>query len=96
MKTGIELITEERLEQKHGFTKESDKANNTNGQLILLTKYLLMDDNDAERDSLYEFFEANNFQMKFINKFNTKTKVERLAIAGALIAAQIDILNTEN
>lgn len=95
MKTGVELIAQERLEQieKHGFSMESDRINNTDEQLILLIQYLLMDDTDAEKDNLYEYFEGCNYDMKFINKFDTKTKTERLIIAGALIAAQIDILN---
>jgi len=92
MKTGIELIAQERSEQinKHGFTVESDKFNNGDHELILLIEYLLKDDSDAEKDNLKEYFEGCNYDMSYINKFDTKTRLERLTIAGALIAAEID------
>lgn len=95
MKTGIELIAHERLEQieKHGFTTETDKTDNNEGELNLLIKYLLLSDNDAEKDNLKEYFvESGCYNMSYIAKFDTKTIIEKLTIAGALIAAEIDRL----
>lgn len=92
MKTGIESIAQERAEQieKHGFTVQSDRIDNIGGELVLLIKYLLLDNNDAEKDNLREYFEGCSYNMSYIDKFDTKTKLERLVIAGALIAAEID------
>jgi len=49
MKTGIELITQERSEQinKHGFTTKRDMKYD-NGELIILVEFLIKNDDDAE------------------------------------------------
>ena len=94
MKTGIELIAIERAEQinKHGYTPESDKHDYEQHELILLVEYLLKDDNDAERDNIREYLIATCFPEWLLNKFDSKSKIQRLTVAGALIAAEIDRL----
>lgn len=94
MKTGIELITEERQKQidKHGFTAEhhalnSDKWYNDN-QMQFAVMYL-MDEDFIFND---EAFPLNWNKEWFLNLNNRDTK-ERLIIAGALIAAELDRLN---
>jgi len=85
-KTGIELIAEERQEQltKHGRTIERDIEENPMGELmqgaIACLKGL-----------------ENNFPISWDNNFTQnvvrKPIEQRLIIAGALIAAEIDRLN---
>lgn len=82
MKTGIELIAEERKEQieKHGW----DLTNNidyVNGELIKAALFAINPD---------QFEWPFYWQEKFRNKILAKTKIERLRIAGALIAAEMD------
>ena len=92
MKTGIELIAQERAEQieKHGYTLESDLKYKT-GELKLLAEYLMKGPDDAEADSLREWLTGNDrFTEAFISKLDSKKRVEKLTIAGAFIAAQID------
>jgi hypothetical protein len=84
MKTGIELIAEERKEQieKHGFTAEKD-AQYVNCEL--------------EQGALHAiepsmFRSPENWGSWFEEKMKGKDEVERLIVAGALIAAAIDRL----
>jgi uncharacterized protein with gpF-like domain len=84
--TGIQLIAKERKEQieKHGYTIEKDVLRNTDGQLIQAAIYALTE-NPA--DYIYD-----HSWDEVIDHFDGKTsKVEKLAIAGAFIAAQIDV-----
>lgn len=91
---GCTLIMKERREQiqKHGWTPEAD--NKYEGPFLkLLAMYLLLEDNDAEKDNLRNYLLAPEgwFVDKFVlDKFDSKTPKERLIIAGALIAAEID------
>lgn len=82
MDIGIELIAIERKEQieKHGFDAEHDRSNYC-GELQDAAIYLL-----TENTAVYPGTWRNNFRKKFMNKSN----IERLTIAGALIAAEID------
>ena len=85
MKTGIELIAIERQEQieKHGRTIHYDIENNTDSQLQLGAEALL--DNDFDKfPALWD--DAICYKML------EKSLKERLIIAGALIAAEIDRL----
>ena len=83
MKTGIELIAQERKEQieKHGRTVAYDIAENHSGRLtdaaygLIIHKYAFMPD---------------NWDREIVNKMLAKSYKDRLVIAGALIAAEID------
>ena len=88
MKTGIELITDERQKQinKHGKDAKHDSLHNNFRQLndaaiMLLDGYHSQDEENSEPfqwdpESWYEL--------------STKDRKDRLIIAGALIAAEID------
>ncbi len=89
--TGIELIAKERKEQieKHGRTILSDIRNNSKSQLIIAAINLI--DVRHSRKARIE----NRPKSWFIplwSKMCSKTPKERLIIAGALIAAEIDRL----
>lgn len=88
MKTGIELITEERLEQtqKHDWSIEHDLIH-TEGQLRLAAIYALQPFTESEGINSYIGWES------FTDKIELKSEVERLKVAGALIAAEIDRIN---
>lgn len=99
MKTGIELITEERQKQidKHGFTAEHH-ANNPQwyeeNQLSHASELLLHPDTeDLVRPMALKgtFYPTNWNKEWFVNLMN-KSEKERLIIAGALIAAELDRL----
>jgi len=90
MKTGIELITDERVEQikKHGYKIEIDVNNNGDGQLIDAARSLL------KPTAAYEP-EPYNWDVETWNKMRNKSFTERYIIAGAFIAAELDrIQNT--
>lgn len=88
-KTGIELIAQERLEQKtkHNHSPKSDYEQYPDYELVILAQAIL----DANPDHAPDTFDA-----KFIKKVMEKSYVDRLIIAGALIAAEIDRTNFEN
>lgn len=85
MKTGIELITEERREQleKHGRTIEDDKVLNKRRQLRSAA-YMLISEQAFIMDA------PEGWDEKIWDKMRRKALKERLIIAGALIAAEID------
>jgi hypothetical protein len=87
MKTGIELIAKERKEQieKHGWDSENDSLHR-DGELVLAAKYAIKPYDDLKGIRCYSNWEG------FTEKVKEKQKIERLAIAGALIAAEIDRL----
>jgi len=87
-KSGIELIAEERREQleKHGRTIDYDLKNNQFGQLSLAAEYLITEDPHCELQQPHGWSET------LWKKMKSKTELERLIIAGALIAAEIDRL----
>lgn len=91
MKTGIEQIVKERQEQveKHGRTVETDKIENDYLQLPsavvnLIGKNTVFDLDDTE-DYVPQGWDAAVY-----TKMKNKPYKERLVIAGALIAAEID------
>ena len=94
-KTGIELIAEERREQieKHGRTVEQDVEFNDMDQLPYAAQILLTPNpNHAPElitDAPYGWDET------IWNKMLEKPYEQRLIIAGALIAAEIDRLQAE-
>ena len=83
---GTRLIKVERYEQmtRHGYTLESDQKY-TNEELPALATYLLTGD--------LNFWPVEMLDISYIEKWKVKTRVEQLAIAGALIAAEIDRIN---
>lgn len=101
MKTGIELIAIERAEQieKHGRTISddvisNDVISNENGQLAHGAEMLLAVEHEEGVDSM-SF--PDGWDEDACRKMIGKPYMERLIIAGALIAAEIDRLqcNTE-
>lgn len=85
MKTGIELIAEERAEQltKHNRTIERDVEQNNNYELRRGAIALLEDDKTK-----FSWF----WNSQICEKMISKSYKERLIIAGAFIAAEIDRL----
>ncbi len=85
MKTGIELIAQERDEQinKHRRSLENDVNLNNDGQLLRATRELLQ-----QHPSNMGF--PHDWDKQIIHRMASKPLKERLVIAGALIAAEID------
>lgn len=92
-KTGAELIAEERREQieKHGRTIVYDINNNPFGQLRYGAIYLMQSSWVARANKIPEAWDRGIWL-----KMCEKSYVERLTIAGALIAAEIDRILTLN
>lgn len=97
MKTGAELIAQERAEQiqKHGFTPERDRAYTDQELLQAAVSLLLLDEtlflyNGGSEDAADCWPENWNFDL--FCKIESKDRIEQLQIAGALIAAEIDRL----
>jgi hypothetical protein len=89
MKTGIELISEEREEQltKHGKTARHDDSHE-NEDLLKAAKYAI--------EPCEQYFKEMDIGWShFAAKIDAKTPIERLKVAGALIAAEIDRLLRE-
>jgi hypothetical protein len=86
MKTGVELIAQERHEQieKHDRTIERDAKFNANGEMKAVARYILGVGTDSEY--------PRNWSSDWKFKLDRKTPVEKLVIAGAFIAAEIDRL----
>ena len=87
MKTGIELIAQERQEQieKHGFTVGLDLLHNKYNQLSEGASRLCEPD-----ENKHEFYPPHEWDEELWFKMIKKPYKERLIIAGALIAAEID------
>ncbi len=86
-KTGIELIAIERQEQieKHGYTISRDvESNSSYEQLVQAAKSLIGHPSFGDRPMMWS---ANSW-----DRMRHKTYKQRLIIAGALIAAEIDRL----
>lgn len=85
MKSGVELIAEERLEQilKHGRTIERDVEENCDYQLRLGALGLI-----GDRAGYYP--KPAGWDRFIWDKMQYKSYKERLIVAGALIAAEID------
>jgi len=91
--TGAELIAKERKEQieKHGRTTELDKKINSSGQLVYAAILLLSTGEhlDGRGKEGYPVNWNEDVYLKMLDK----PYKERLIIAGALLAAEIDRLN---
>lgn len=85
MKTGIELIAKEREEQvtKHGYTPARDIKENNKRQLRVAAADLL-------GDRAYILEPPEGWDKKIWQNMTRKKVLDRLIIAGALIAAEID------
>jgi len=96
-KTGIELITQERQEQieRHGRSIERDVIENANEELnhaaatLLFNGTKMIDGTAVRLDTCPSPWEVPLWQ-----KMASKPYKERLIIAGALIAAEIDRLQS--
>jgi len=102
MKTGIELITEERQKQitKHGFTAEHHALNSEKWykeyQLTTCASLLIhQDQENGLNDALIDLGKSqlNNWDLDWFDNMMRRPDKERLIIAGALIAAELDRLN---
>lgn len=93
MKTGIELITEERREQieKHNRTIQQDVVYNS-GFEKPLTKAASALTIEFGNNLAMEAMKPVNWDEEIWQKMMSKPYKERLVIAGALIAAEIDRL----
>ncbi len=92
MKTGIEMISAERVEQieKHGFNDAHDLGpGHSNGELVAAAVYLLAGVPRGSKLGAYPI----TWKRTYKKKFDEKNRIERLVIAGALIAAELDRLN---
>lgn len=92
-KTGIELIAQERKEQieKHGYTPELDRKQYSNESLLQAAKYCLtLDPNDYPYGWSDAF--AENIERKQIKLSTIDFDIEMRKIAGAFLAADIDLL----
>jgi len=86
--SGVELIAKEREEQieVHGCSIEYDCANNFEGQLVYAA-HVLLEGNDEERLG-YEV--PVGWGEVLWDKMLRKNYRDRLVMAGALIAAELD------
>lgn len=91
MKTGIELIAEERQEQieKHGRSISQDVTYNS-GLEKPLTKAAAALTMEHGNSLAMQTMRPQNWDAEIWNKMMSKPYKERLIIAGALIAAEID------
>lgn len=87
---GVIKIMEERKSQiyDHGFDNDHDRNVNGNGQLKLVVASLLANDSGM-------FVRQTNWHFDWFKKIKAKTEIEQLAICGAMIAAEIDRLESE-
>lgn len=94
MKSGIELIAEERQEQitKHGRTVMHDVEFNDGEQLAIAAEMLLASEHEEGVDS--ESF-PENWDKDICIQMLAKPYKEKLIKAGALIAAEIDRLQAQ-
>lgn len=94
MKTGIDIITQERDEHfsKHGYTIEQDAAFNANCELVTMAKVLLaFNDDDRPHAAMVRGADApGKWNPVIVANMVRKPYLERLAIAGSFIAAEID------
>ena len=88
MKTGSELIREERLRQitKEGWTQDHDKQHDVWEFVEAARAYLMIYDNNIERTWIWPW--TGGF-------FKPKDAIKDLVRAGALIAAAIDRLQMD-
>ena len=93
MKSGIELIANERNEQlqKHNRSITSDVICNPSGQLVTGAVALIRNESKGFWDEM-----PMRWDEALCKKMAKKSYKKRLIIAGALIAAEIDRIQTNN
>lgn len=96
MQLAIERIIEERqsqLDNKHAV--EFDAELYPNEELLSVAKWLLCDEDDAEKENYeeYIFHDEDGLRLGhwFLNKAKQYDRTKSLTVAAALIAAQLDI-----
>lgn len=95
MPTGIELIAQERREQieKHNRSILYDCNENGNHQLVHAASGLLFTEDElSPMDLIMDFRKLENWNKEIIARMVNKPYKDRLIIAGALIAAELDRL----
>lgn len=96
MKTGIEIIAQERLEQieKHLFTAQNDSEYTSNELIRCAICYLMADNLDLTQNEDGENLIVSGYWPWAVKwwKPAPKNRIKELAKAGALIAAEIDRL----
>ena len=95
LKTGLEKIGDEREEQivKHGRTVYEDVLQNTKGQLAMAASILCYDqENCLQPEDIIEEHCPEGWDKTIWRKMVEKSYEERLVIAGAMIAAELDRL----
>lgn len=86
IKTGVRRIADERLSQlNNGKSVLRDMILNSAGQLADAAAALVV-------NSIAEHFSPEGWEPKYWSALINKPYIERLTIAGALIAAQIDVI----
>lgn len=96
-KTGVELIAVERQEQieKHGRTLEHDIQINSDFQMIKAVGMLIFTPTDEGFDLMdHDIFLPDGWDKDIWMKMHGKPYKERLIIAGAFIAAELDRLRS--
>ena len=95
MKTGAELIAEERQEQieKHGYNVRNDAEYYRNAELKNAATYCLTLDEKYYPAGWGSLF-RERIQMKRKKLSEKEFEIEMNSIAGALLAANIDVLQT--
>lgn len=98
--TGVELIAQERQEQieKHGRTVEYDVENNKIHQMLAAAISLISIDDgneDSPNNNLYRIMTPTGWDRDIYHHMTNKSLKDRLIIAGALIAAELDRLNEQ-
>lgn len=93
--TGIELIAKEREEQltKHNRSIRSDHYINGNYELCSAASMLLYNPTQESPMELLRETVLKNWNQSILIRMDAKSYKDRLVIAGALIAAEIDRLN---
>lgn len=97
MKTGVELISDERQEQiqKHGFAVVKDAEFYQQGELLEGAKYALTLEREYYPAS-WDFWFHDKLIAKEARMSEQEFWIERLKIAGALIAAELDRIQTND
>ncbi len=95
MPTGVELIAQERKEQieKHGFHVSDDEGYDQ-GELVKAAMYSLTGERNSYPET-WEFWFHDKMVAKKERMSEHDFAIERLKIAGALIASEIDRLQLE-
>lgn len=82
---GTMLILNERMEQidKHGKTAHYDDMFNNHGELLIAAQFCISQDRN---------YYPRNWDVNDMVKIEKKSHKERLIVAGALLAAEIDTI----